>query len=562
MSEAIFQERTTEPRNELEQAALDYAQIGWSVFPLHPRTKVPATPHGFKDATTDEAQIREWWGENPDYNVGIATGNGLVVLDADSSDAIESLMDLPATKTVRTSRGKHFYYESSGAFKKSNSRLWDKVDVQGIGACVVAPPSIHPDGTRYEWEDEDTPVAPLPRERLEGGNASPTTETDDDNAKVYDGERNDWLKTTAGNLVRRCVDAGFSEAETQALLRAQNEEHCIPALARSVVDRMAANFYSSQLNQVAASELRLFSRDEIDNLPQPEFLIEDILVKNSVAILFGEPGGAKTFVAVALAVSVAAGSPWYGRKACRAPVVYVCAEGYAGLQSRIKANEMYNGLQKSANLHVIYSAIQLQKPTAVAALISLLKKQNVRPGLVIIDTLSRCTVGVDENAAKEMSMVVAGLERIKREFEATVLVVHHSTKADGKTIRGSSVILAGVDTALALTTRKQNERVLTIEKQKESEHIAPLTFVLQNVGDSKIAVPVLMNNLVSAPSLTDNDKKALHALADVGPASFTTWMAQSGLVKATFNRSRTRLVKGGFIRKGDDDMYGVIARAA
>ena len=55
-------------------AALEYAARGWPVFPLVPRGKTPLTAHGFKDATTDEAQIRIWWTETPDANIGTPTG--------------------------------------------------------------------------------------------------------------------------------------------------------------------------------------------------------------------------------------------------------------------------------------------------------------------------------------------------------------------------------------------------------------------------------------------------------------------------------------------------------
>jgi len=70
--------------------ALTLAGCGFVVFPLHPRTKTPATEHGFKDATTDVAQIRAWWTKTPDANIGIATGEasgGLVVIDIDVDEA-------------------------------------------------------------------------------------------------------------------------------------------------------------------------------------------------------------------------------------------------------------------------------------------------------------------------------------------------------------------------------------------------------------------------------------------------------------------------------------------
>jgi hypothetical protein len=87
MVESKEQETSYTPINAREQAALAYAASGLYVLPLWPRSKVPATDHGVDDATTDQEIIREWWRENPLYNVGIATGHNLLILDADSPDA-------------------------------------------------------------------------------------------------------------------------------------------------------------------------------------------------------------------------------------------------------------------------------------------------------------------------------------------------------------------------------------------------------------------------------------------------------------------------------------------
>ncbi len=56
-------------------AALGYTRRGWRVFPCKPGGKTPLTPHGFQDATTDEATIRGWWEQWPDANIAIATGS-------------------------------------------------------------------------------------------------------------------------------------------------------------------------------------------------------------------------------------------------------------------------------------------------------------------------------------------------------------------------------------------------------------------------------------------------------------------------------------------------------
>ncbi|MGH3303219.1 MAG: bifunctional DNA primase/polymerase, partial [Streptosporangiaceae bacterium] len=70
--------------NRAVERALAHAERGWPVFPCRPGSKEPATRHGFRDATTDPAQIRAWWLRWPDANLAIATGApGPDVLDVD-----------------------------------------------------------------------------------------------------------------------------------------------------------------------------------------------------------------------------------------------------------------------------------------------------------------------------------------------------------------------------------------------------------------------------------------------------------------------------------------------
>jgi hypothetical protein len=565
MLESNLEQKSHEPRNDREEAAFAYADKDWKVLPLQPRGKTPFKGNGVTHATTDKDQIRSWFSDNPDINIGIATGNGLLVLDADSKEAAEGLSNLGPTLTVRTSKGKHFYFQCDRHFKNSVKTVYEGVDVRSLGGYVVAPPSVHESGVKYQWEDPNTSIAPLPiaiEEKLQAGSLAPTTVNRDGNEMLYDGHRNVGLTKVAGGLVDRCVGAGFSEADACALLQVKNLELCIPPLDCADVETIAQSIYAAEMKKTVDKQMRLLSRADIDNLPQPEFLIEGLLVKNSLAILYGEPGGAKTFLALALAISVAGGGSWFGRAVAPAPVVYVCAEGHNGIGRRIKANELHNGLSAS-NLYVLGESIQLQKSGEVEAFISMLHKENVRPGFVVFDTLSRCTVGVDENAAKEMNVVVASLERIKREFGATVLVVHHSTKADGKTIRGSSVISGGVDTALALVTNKKNrERVLSMEKQRDADLADPLTFTLQPVSEYNSAVPVLVGKTISPVTLSATEQKALATLVSIGSADCTTWKNTSTLAKGTFYRARIKLIEKGLVTEGEDGKYGPIAQAA
>lgn len=140
--------------NGFLEAALRYAGLGWPVFPLE--GKEPRTANGVKDATTDEDQIRKWWGRWPDANIGVACGEkSAVVLDFDGPGAFEGLKGFGlATTAARTRRGQHLYFKWSEGCEKL--RNWTGVipglDIRTEGGYVVVPPSIHPEsGLAYEW---------------------------------------------------------------------------------------------------------------------------------------------------------------------------------------------------------------------------------------------------------------------------------------------------------------------------------------------------------------------------------------------------------------------------
>ena len=152
--------------NTFLDAAIEYAGKGMAVFPLKPRDKKPLTKHGVNDATTDFDTITKWWKKNPNANIGIACGQisgGLLVIDLDERangvSGFDSLHEwesehgeLPETaRTITGKGGSHILYRVD---HKENNRvdLLDGVDVRSDGGYIVAPPSIHPNGNRYEWE--------------------------------------------------------------------------------------------------------------------------------------------------------------------------------------------------------------------------------------------------------------------------------------------------------------------------------------------------------------------------------------------------------------------------
>jgi hypothetical protein len=87
------------------RAALALARRGLAVFPCWPRGKLPATAHGFKDATTDASTIESWWLRTSDANIGVATEtvSGIFVVDVDGVDAEGELRKLASARRRRAS---------------------------------------------------------------------------------------------------------------------------------------------------------------------------------------------------------------------------------------------------------------------------------------------------------------------------------------------------------------------------------------------------------------------------------------------------------------------------
>lgn len=130
------------------KAALEYAELGFRVLPLKPGTKVPDLRHWPEEASTNPAVIKRHWTlsrnrSGKDTNIGIVTGNGLVVVDIDTHHGgeIPSWLDTDTAAVRTASGGLHYYYSVAGFVPNSVGRLAPGVDVRGERGQVAAPPS-------------------------------------------------------------------------------------------------------------------------------------------------------------------------------------------------------------------------------------------------------------------------------------------------------------------------------------------------------------------------------------------------------------------------------------
>ena len=147
----------------MRAAALALAERGWRVLPIEERGKRPLTMSGSHDGTSDLSRVSEWWRRWPGANIGLATGADYFVVDSDGPLGAAWLegVELPDTLTARTARGRHLFFRCPDGVTVLNSasKISLNVDIRGDGGLVVASPSIHPTGVRYEWLDvhDDAP---------------------------------------------------------------------------------------------------------------------------------------------------------------------------------------------------------------------------------------------------------------------------------------------------------------------------------------------------------------------------------------------------------------------
>lgn len=130
---------------DIRAHALAAAARGWPVFPLAEGGKTPLTKRGFKDATTDQDQIEQWWTWWPDANYGVRTGadSGLYAVDGDAPSALVDLLADVDTFTVETPHdGMHAYLAWERGLGNTGKLLGPAVDTRGEGGYVVGPGSV------------------------------------------------------------------------------------------------------------------------------------------------------------------------------------------------------------------------------------------------------------------------------------------------------------------------------------------------------------------------------------------------------------------------------------
>jgi len=193
--------------------------------------------------------------------------------------------------------------------------------------------------------------------------------------------------------------------------------------------------------------LEVLDIDQIKAMADPVWLIDQMIIEQSLGFIYGPPGSVKTFFALGMALSIASGkSEWWTRSVRkRGAIVYISAEGQANLKFRIAAWEQHNNTLTSAAdtpFFLIRQSINFMKGEDVGVLLETVEAILVRAKMpilaVFVDTVSRVLPGAEENLQKDMTLFVKACDAVRIRFGATVIGVHHTNAAGG--FRGSTVM--------------------------------------------------------------------------------------------------------------------------
>lgn len=512
--------------NRLAAHALNLAtDHGIAVFPCRP-SKRPYTPDGFKSGTTDPEQIARWWSDHPGALVGVPTGttSGLLVIDIDPEGAewyVTNFDRLRAGRIHKTKRGHHLFFRMPNAdVRCSTSKVAPGVDVRANGGYVVWWPA-----SGLEAVGDLVDVSDPPKWLLDLLLPKTTTKTNVVNSTIPDGQRNATLASLAGTMRRRGVNAD----EITVALLATNSARCNPPLPEPEVRGIGASIGMYEPAQPVSLQdfrrgFRLVRAGDLK--PRPlDWLVAGLFERDTVLQIFGDPGSAKSFMALDLACCIAAGTEYHGRTTKQGPAVYIAGEGFNGLARRLRAWSVRNGIDLDGlPLHVSTAPALMTDPVSLTGVMAAVDDIGETPALIVVDTLARNFGPGDENNTQDMTGFVRACDELRIAYHCTVALVHHSGHGDKSRSRGSSVLHGAVDTAYQL--QLDGDTITAIcKKMKDGPMPDPFAFEFRTVElgfeneDGSAATSAVLHpvDVPDAPARATgkNQKSALDYLDEV-----------------------------------------------
>lgn len=322
--------------------------------------------------------------------------------------------------------------------------------------------------------------------------------------------------------------------------------------------------------------------DMVAHLKPIAWLVRGFVEADSLALVFGEPGHGKSFLALDWAACVATGTAWHGHSTRRGAVFVVAGEGHNGIARRLKAWELASNVSlKVAPLFVSHTAASLaDRESAIEVLDAVeanARETGQAPALIVVDTLSRNLGPADENSSADMAAFIRTLDFMRQRWQATVCVVHHSGKDSTRGARGSTVLKGAVDAEYRVAKDEAGVVCLEATKMKDADLPRLQAFKLQSVklplvddeggavwGAALDPVPDYQPTARGKAGRGKNQTKALAALRSLYDDQRERLEYSGGdpeEAKVNIDDWRDELAAGGFDRKRIQEVKSSLVRA-
>jgi hypothetical protein len=507
---------------KLRDAALELAKAGVRVFPCL-KTKAPATPNGFHDATTNPETIRSWtW----DGMIGAVVRPGTVIIDVDPRNGGDATLAalreagraLPPTYTVQTGGGGQHYYLTVPEDAHLRGKLGPGVDVKKAGkGYVIVPPSKGYTVLSHEPQADAPPwlMAELRVERVdvEAGEGSEPKFFPYEEGTPYglaaleremgrlltaqEGGRNDALNRAAFNMAqiaaggeisrkRAITDLatvapriGLSVEEAQATIESGWAAGLrVPRQARVKVEALNAETFGVAVHEPRPEGEAVAITDPDDpeaegrywldwNIeePEPPFLCHPLLPANAYVLVYGATEAAKSMT-------------WLG---------LLCQGSHKGIRSSIYSLENPGQTDRSRlrrwrpdprNLRLTNQPIDFNDARQVGRLVE--REKEWGADVILIDTYSHAFNSRSEDGNAKAIEFARRVRHVMREVGCSVVVLDHTG-------------FVGDEPRDASAKRQQVDVAILMEKRGEWRAGEPARFAMTNRKSARFGNPFRYN---------------------------------------------------------------------